>query len=204
MPRADGGARSRWVTAAVIPGSTQGFVTLYPSGLPPAVGATVVFTPSLNIEISAIVALRSPSSPVPGAFDVIAGFSDIGLVVDLTGYFTELSQHAWGAGRPGVLRYGTTGASTGLCANGSVTFGLSDSLVNWAEAPQACPAGTWVCTAAERGSGVCDTARPDTTCDSLSCDSSTCSDLPSNNHVGGSRDRVDINIGRTERASRAP
>lgn len=71
----------------------------------------------------------------------------------------------WGQGRPGIVRYGTGGVETGLCVNGGVRFGLSNARVQWEGAEAACPAGTWVCTQAERGSAACDTARPDTTCD---------------------------------------
>jgi hypothetical protein len=63
----------------------------------------------------------------------------------------------WGHGRPGCTRLGTTGVEVGLCSNGQVEFGLGTVYVDWGEAANGCPAGTWVCTAAERGNAPCDT-----------------------------------------------
>ena len=88
----------------------------------------------------------------------------------------------WGQGRPGTLRYGTTGVELGLCTNGAVNFGLSYNSVHWEGAASACPQGTWVCTASERGTGTCNTARPD----HASNDATDCSgsfvNYSSNNH----------------------
>ena len=91
----------------------------------------------------------------------------------------------WGQGRPGVVRYGTSGVETGLCTNAAagVRFGLSNARVYWEGAAAACPAGTWVCTLAERGSGACNTARPDTTCDYYSR-TGTCGDPAPSDHYG--------------------
>ena len=46
---------------------------------------------------------------------------------------------------------------------------LSQMEVGWGDAAAACPAGTWVCTSAERGSDACDTDRVDGGCDYHSC-----------------------------------
>lgn len=54
----------------------------------------------------------------------------------------------------------TTGAGTGLCTNGGVLFGHGSARVRWEGAASGCPAGTWVCTQAERGTATCDTAWP--------------------------------------------
>lgn len=71
----------------------------------------------------------------------------------------------WGLGRPGATRYGTSGVESGLCSNGNIYYGLS-YVVTWGDNPQsACPAGTWVCTYNDRGAGVCNTARPDSSQD---------------------------------------
>ncbi len=90
----------------------------------------------------------------------------------------------WGQGRPGVARYGTSGVEAGLCTNGGVSFGLSYSAVNWEGSASACPQGTWVCTAAEKGTATCNTARPD----HVSNDGTDCTgsfvNYPSNNHQG--------------------
>ncbi len=86
----------------------------------------------------------------------------------------------WGKGREGTVRYGNLG---GLCTNGSVRFGLSKIAVEWGSAADACPAGTWVCTNAERGFAACNTIRADSSADGLDCDGSTFNWLPSG-HFG--------------------
>jgi len=90
----------------------------------------------------------------------------------------------WGEGRPGATLYGTL---DGLCEGPTgIHFGLSGIAVNWGASAAACPAGTWVCSFAERGPGpplLCNTLRPDTTCDVMHCDES-CSNLDSDKHTG--------------------
>jgi hypothetical protein len=81
----------------------------------------------------------------------------------------------WGQGRPGIQRYGTTGVETGLCPGGAGAqeFGLSNIMVQWGDADAGCPAGTWVCTLAERGSFPCDTVvAPEDGPDAIRCDGS--------------------------------
>ncbi len=80
----------------------------------------------------------------------------------------------WGKGRPNTKRYGTTGEESGLCAAGSIDYGLSFNTVDWGSAADACPAGTWVCSRADLESGgslsVCDTARPGNSATQMTCD----------------------------------
>ena len=40
---------------------------------------------------------------------------------------------------------------------------------NHADNHRLCPAGTWLCSAQERGLGACATSRPDGTCDFIEC-----------------------------------
>lgn len=89
----------------------------------------------------------------------------------------------WGQGRAGNPRYGTIGPEQGLCTNGNIHFGLSWMAVDWGSAAAACPAGTWVCTSSEKGTAVCDTARPDVVLDSAKCDGSF-TDWGPQNHYG--------------------
>lgn len=126
------------VTAAVIPGSTQGFVTMYPTALPPTVGATVVFAPSINIETSAIVALGAG-----GNFDVIAGFSDIGLVVDLTGYFVPEVGDISGVTVSPPLSGGGTSGDVPVSLSGCGTDG---QILKWSS-------GSWQCASEAAGGG---------------------------------------------------
>jgi hypothetical protein len=104
------------------------------------------------------------------------------LVVDVLGYYSAPgSGPLWGEGRPGAARLA---GFLGYCSGpGNVVFGLSRASATWNEAASACPAGTWVCTAAQRGTSVCDVFRPDTTCDGNNCDGD-CLDSAHDNHVG--------------------
>ena len=87
-----------------------------------------------------------------------------------------LHQHLWGQGRPNGRVYGhQVGFFELLCTGtGGVSFGLSRAITTWEGAAAACPAGYWVCTYGERGTGDCYTARPTTTCDIMNC-AGTCS-----------------------------
>jgi hypothetical protein len=90
----------------------------------------------------------------------------------------------WGQGRPGTDVYLKKDSEPpSLCRNGDVRFGLSKMVVTWGEAADACPAGTWVCTAEERGTAACDTLRPDSSDDAFTCDG-VYLDWPSNGHWG--------------------
>ncbi len=76
----------------------------------------------------------------------------------------------WGRGRPGAVRHGKLGSlGEELCANGPFRFGLSEIMVDWGSAADACPAGTWVCAEWERGSLPCNTLRNDGSRDGNDC-----------------------------------
>lgn len=122
-----------------------------------------------------------------------ANVSATHVVIDVLGYFAAPGGgHLWGRGRPGTKMWGP---GDFFCVNGSIIFGLSDIAVTWGSAAEACPQGTWVCTAAERGATVCDTSRPDTTCDELDC-SGACFNLPSVGHIGWLADQASLSEGR--------
>jgi hypothetical protein len=94
----------------------------------------------------------------------------------------------WGTGRVAANQvYGEKFLNFEFaCEHEGVRFGLSEVLVDWGSAPAACPAGTWVCKGAEVGLGelvACDTERPDTSWDFLSCDGGGLDREP-NGHVG--------------------
>lgn len=68
---------------------------------------------------------------------------------------------SWGRGRPGAEVYLEKGLILpALCENGSIKFGLTNTLVDWGSAADSCPEGSWVCTAIERGTGACTTLSP--------------------------------------------
>ena len=103
------------------------------------------------------------------------------VVIDVLGYFAPPgSGPLWGRGRPGTKMWGP---GDFLCVNGSVIFALSDAAVTWASAADGCPQGFWVCTATERGTGSCNTDRPDSTCDGFLCNGA-CWDLGANSTFG--------------------
>jgi len=59
----------------------------------------------------------------------------------------------WGKGRPGITA--VTDNSGYNCTNNGLRFHVSNTMVSWGSAAQACPTGTWVCTEAERGTTEC-------------------------------------------------
>lgn len=100
----------------------------------------------------------------------------------------------WGRGRPGTEVYIKPG---GACSNGSVKFGLSYGIAEWASAASACPAGYWVCTLAERGTETCDTARPDSgVLDGRDCDRNPIS-WDEDDHLGWLADELGTSDGAT-------
>jgi hypothetical protein len=110
-----------------------------------------------------------------------ANVSATHVVIDVLGYFAAPGTGPlWGRGRPGTKMWGP---GDFFCVNGSTVFGLSDIAVTWGSAADACPQGTWVCTATERGTASCDTSRPDSVCDALQCDA-TCINYSASTHIG--------------------
>lgn len=116
-----------------------------------------------------------------------ANVSATHVVIDVLGYFAAPgSGPLWGRGRPGTKMWGP---GDFLCINGTIAFGLSYVAVSWGSAADACPQGTWVCTRAQRGTGACNTSRPDGGCDGLSC-TGACMDFLENRHYGWTADQV--------------
>ena len=93
----------------------------------------------------------------------MVGSGSLQLIIDVAGYFTAPGTGPlWGRGRPNTFRWGfTVNNLTVLCSDSSGTyrFGLSNIAVEWGNAADACPQGTWVCTSAQRGTDPCDTDR---------------------------------------------
>ena len=93
----------------------------------------------------------------------------------------------WGRGRPNLVVNGLVG-NLGPCVNDDINYGLTDVMVDWGSAAQACPAGTWVCRRDEII--TCDTNRFDSaSLDGRDCDG-TGLNFPSNNHHGWVADAV--------------
>lgn len=124
--------------------------------------------------------------------NVVPGVSPTHVVIDVLGYFAPPgSGPLWGRGRPGTKMWGP---GDFLCANGGITFGLSYVAVSWGSAADACPQGTWVCTLAQRGTGSCNTSRPDGGCDGFSCNGA-CLDFSASGHYGWVADQVTTDQG---------
>ena len=64
----------------------------------------------------------------------------------------------WGDGRPSVSVQNGAGECTNIVGGATVKISRSNGYVAWEGAASACPAGWWVCTAAERGTVTCNTA----------------------------------------------
>ena len=84
----------------------------------------------------------------------------------------------WGKGRPGII----TVTDSGQCnsSNNLYKYSVSNTIVPWNDAAQACPHGTWVCTATERGITYCDPSGVSTTF--VNCDGDT-QDAQGGNYV---------------------
>jgi hypothetical protein len=141
--------------------------------------------PGLNIANGVVQPICAPNCTHD--LSLVPGVSATHVVIDVLGYFAPPgSGHLWGRGRPNTT---FRGPGDFLCVNGSIAFGLSDILVAWGSAADACPQGSWVCTAAERGTGSCDTSRIDSSCDLLNCNGS-CFDFSANAHWGWVADQA--------------
>jgi hypothetical protein len=179
-------AKAVAVNLVAVGATGAGHLLAWPSNQPAPLASVLNYAAAaatqLNIANGVILPLcdEVASSPcAAGDISFLAGVSGTDLVVDVVGYFTT-------PGRPGATRFGTAGIDDGLCtgpAPANARFGLSAFAVSWEGAAAACPAGTWVCSLAERGTGVCNTARVDSGCDGLLCDG-TCFDLPDTQHLG--------------------
>jgi hypothetical protein len=133
----------------------------------------------------AIVPLAAATGNEVRMVFAMAGAGSLHLIVDVAGYFGPPgSGPLWGRGRPGTFMWGQQlGQFLIPCVAGAYQFGLSETAVDWGDAAEACPQGTWVCTAAQRGSGVCNTARTDTGCDDQDC-AGLCGNRPADQHSG--------------------
>jgi hypothetical protein len=152
-------------------------------GVPTASAINYSNVGGLNIANGVIVSMCDQAAVMPfpcqsGDISFVAAVSTTHLVVDVAGYFMKSSNSA-------ARRYGVTGVDEHLCinTNAGVRIGLSRQLARWDTADRACPAGTWVCSAFERGGNQCDTARPDSFIDGLKCDG-TSLDYPPDAHRG--------------------
>jgi hypothetical protein len=186
-------ARAVVMNLVAVSPAGPGHLVAWPFGTPPPSASVLNYSnvPGLNIANGIVQPICGPNCT--HEFSLVPGVSATHVVIDVMGYFAPPGAgHLWGRGRPGTKFWGPGDL---LCANGSVVFGLSDSPVPWAGAADACPEGTWVCTAAERGTASCDTSRPDTTCDETGCDG-TCFDLAAGNVEGWLADHYNLRLGR--------
>lgn len=186
-------ARAVVMNIVAVSPTGPGHLVAWPFGTPPPSASVLNYSnvPGLNIANGIVQPICGPNCT--HEFSLVPGVSATHVVIDVMGYFAPPGAgHLWGRGRPGTKFWGP---GDFLCANGSVVFGLSDSMVPWAGAADACPEGSWVCTVAERGTGACDTSRPDTNCDEAGCDG-TCFDLSAGGVEGWLADHYNLRLGR--------
>jgi hypothetical protein len=191
-------ARAVVMNIVAVSPAGPGHLVAWPFGTPPPTAAVLNYSnvPGLNIANGIVQPVCGPNCT--HEFSLVPGVSATHVVIDVMGYFAPPgSGHLWGRGRPGTKFWGP---GDFFCANGSVVFGLSDSLVPWAGAADACPEGSWVCTVAERGTGPCDTSRPDTTCDEAGCDG-TCFDFSAGGMEGWLAEHYNLRLGRVSNES---
>ncbi|HEY3172309.1 MAG TPA: hypothetical protein VGK86_07000 [Thermoanaerobaculia bacterium] len=170
----------------------QGHLVAWPFGtsMPNASILNYANVAGLNIANGVVQPVCGPGCTHD--LSLVPGVSATHVVIDVLGYFGPPGAgHLWGRGRPGTKMWGP---GDFFCANGAIAFGLSDIAVTWGSAADACPQGTWVCTAAERGTSACDTSRPDTTCDGYLCNGN-CLNLFANDHIGWLAGEQDVNDG---------
>jgi len=138
----------------------------------------IVVIVSFSLIITTIVSAKTFdefSSVKSSENIVLAGQPGITVVGEVRTVDEIANPRLWGKGRPNTKRYGTAGVESGLCIAGSIDYGLSFNVVDWGSAADACPAGTWVCSIDDLKSGgmpysACNTARPDTIVDEMTCD----------------------------------
>jgi len=189
----DGGAEMNQALAlavnlvAVSP-SGPGHLIAWPTNQSPPATSIINYSASsetggLSIANGVILPMCNSVSTTPcatGDISFVAAVSAVHLIVDVVGYFAtprHISTHRYGAG---------AGFDSFLCLNNAagVRFGLSHMLANYAGADTVCPAGTWVCSGAERGDIGCDTSRPDTLLEDMVSCSGQSINLPENDHKG--------------------
>jgi hypothetical protein len=185
-------ARAVVMNIVAVSPTGPGHLVAWPFGTPPPSASVLNYSnvPGLNIANGIVQPICGPNCT--HEFSLVPGVSATHVVIDVMGYFAPPGAgHLWGRGRPGTKMWGP---GDFFCVNGSTVFGLSNIAVTWEGAADACPQGTWVCTSAERGTGSCDTSRPDTTCDGYFC-AGNCLNLLANDHIGWLADEYDVHDG---------
>ena len=166
----------------------------YDSANPTPPNASLInFVPGQSLANGVVVPLCEETSATenPGAncdasLYAVAGVSPVHLVVDVLGYFAPPGYgRLWSEGRPNAEAHGIPVVfGDAPCPSGDLGVRLSARLVESENVASACPAGTWVCTLSDLAPmGVCNTSRPDSSCDARDC-SGGCFDFPPTDHAG--------------------
>jgi hypothetical protein len=173
-----------------------GHLTAWASGVPPA-ASVLNYAAAAGLNIANGVVVPLDQDAIPGAdFRLVAAVSATHVVIDVLGYFADRHPLA-GEGRPGTAVAGTGPRPDvlELCVGPTgISFGMSEQMAPWGETPAVCPAGYWVCSAAERGTAPCAVHRTDTDCDARDC-AHGCVDLLATNHVAWVADAADTSSG---------
>ena len=192
-------ARAAMLNVVAVAPLGAGHLTLWPYDDfdPPPVASTINYRdPAANLANGVVVTLCEPGeqddSVCNADLRIAVAVSAVHLVVDVAGYFAPPGAGPlWGQGRPNTKVHGLSFLDFEIpCTNGEIQFVLSARQVDWNGAAAACPAGWWVCTAAERGTATCNTTRVDSVCDWRGCDSGAgstgaeCHDKGAAFHIG--------------------
>lgn len=116
-------------------------------------------------------AIRGPDIVLPEAPTLTGGGdASVRIVGETRSVDPAGEPRLWGKGRAQTLVYGPDNGTGLFCSLAGTRFGLSRHAVPWAAAEAACPESSWVCRHEEIEAALpCNTARPDSTQDSLDC-----------------------------------
>ena len=177
-------ARAVALNVIAVSPAGPGHITAWPSNHPMPTASIINYSPGQNVANGVIV----PVCDEEGRGDILCSVGDISLSPRCSPS-TSLSMSPVTGIKPVRPGSGRHGAGTGFdnfpCVNTAqnVRVGLSSHMAQAANSDPLCPAGTWVCTTAQVGTTGCDTSRPDSTCDAVSC-TGACVDNPAVNHRG--------------------
>ncbi len=111
------------------------------------VNGTTTIRKSLDMTNNRILNVATPTSSLDAANKA---YVDAQIAA-----MTSSTTRIWSQGRPGTAVINTAGECTRTVSGRTVKVSRSTRPASWAGSAAACPVGWWVCSAAERGAGVC-------------------------------------------------
>lgn len=111
------------------------------------VNGTTTIRKSLDMTNNRIINVATPTSSLDAANKAYVDAQIAGV--------TSSTTKIWGQGRPGTAVINTAGECTRVISGKTVKISRSTRPASWDGAGAACPAGWWVCSAADRGAATC-------------------------------------------------